>query len=219
MEYIYSQRDPRWRNLYLDNSGLTVDKFGCKVTNDAMIISYFLDRQVLPSEYVRWANEHNLIRNDGQIVRDAICKFTNNALRFSNIPNPAPGEITYGIRQVYFGALNHWVADHPRIPNIVIDPWTGTTMPYGLWRYTGEARFYLGEPLTVKRYPVDDHYPGVGKRNLVREITFKFNPWLRRQIKREPTWREIAALSTGHWDFEAVYKNRVGTEWLYKIKK
>jgi hypothetical protein len=38
------------------------------------------------------------------------------------------------------------------------------------------------------------------------------------KLKRFPTKRELYGLTIGHWDYEAVFLNRVGDKWLYKKK-
>lgn len=68
-------------------------------------------------------------------------------------------------------------------------------------------------------FPVDIRY---GKprtwQSFLQEQAMAFNPWLRRRIKRLPSNLELKALVYGNWDYEAVYENRVGFEWLYRTK-
>lgn len=70
---------------------------------------------------------------------------------------------------------------------------------------------------TSDKLPVDLYYGQ--RRNLTAEVKTRTNVWLIGKIKRVPTWREVKALVYGHWDFEAVYQNRVGDKWLFSVKE
>ena len=64
--------------------------------------------------------------------------------------------------------------------------------------------------------PVDDRY--AQKRRFMDEVKIAFTPWLIRQIKRLPNNREIKGLVYGHWSFNEIFRNAVGTDWHYKVK-
>jgi hypothetical protein len=67
--------------------------------------------------------------------------------------------------------------------------------------------------------PVDNRYGETRTWDkYMAEKKFAFNTWLTNQIKRQPTNREIIGAVYGYWDFEAIFKGRVGDKWLYMTK-
>lgn len=226
MEYIYSQRDPRWANLKLGRTNLTMSDFGCVVTSCAMILSYYLDRQVLPSELLKWLNEHNGFTAEGLLYWGKITEFSGGKLRYATSVAPQEGELTYGIRQVFFGRYNHWIIDHPRTANHVIDPFYGKIAKYDEWRYTNNNRYFFGKPLAPQRYPVDDRYGRARTwATFLDEKRYRFywipgSPaaYIYSKVKRPITDRELCGFVYGGWHVGAIFYGEVGTDWLHETK-
>ena len=146
--YYYSQRYGGYASKIIgtiSNHAFTMRSDGCLITDCAMLLSYFNDRALYPDQLLEWLKTHDGLLPDGRLLWNKICEAAGNKLRFSYVPNPQYGEITYGLRQVIFGRFNHWVFDHPIIANMIIDPWTGSALPYNSFIYTGQNRFYLGK--------------------------------------------------------------------------
>lgn len=229
MNYYFSQQDSRWANMLIGKTHLNMKNFGCMVTDCAMVLSYHLGREVTPKEFLEYCNQNDGFTSDGLLRYAAVVKFSNNTLRFSYKVDPANGDRVYGIRKVniYRG---HWVFDHPIQPegkDKIIDPLDGKVKPYNFYqgKYANINRFFMGKPMEQpQRYPVDDRY-GLS-RNWVSEQKFAWywlpgSPakYIKSKIGRGANPREVKALCYGHWDFEAVYRNRVGDEWLFKQSK
>ena len=70
-----------------------------------------------------------------------------------------------------------------------------------------------------KELPVDNRY-GIKRTwaSFMRERAMAFNAWLFAQIGRLPNNREISALAYGFWDFESVFRGKVGDKWLHTTK-
>ena len=219
MNYNYLQTDKRWSKIKLGQSGLSMGNFGCVVVSCSIMLSYFLDREVLPSEFVKWLNENNGFTKDGLLYWTKVDQFSNNLLKFRG----EEGTKEYKIFQVLYGRYNHWVLQDPDDDNAVIDPLGGTN-PKNHYRFTGKVREFSGIPVKEKEYPVDNRYGQ--KRNwqsYMLEKTFAIPPapasiYIRHKIKRAPTNREINALTYGRWGFGSVFENQVGNTWLYKTK-
>jgi hypothetical protein len=66
---------------------------------------------------------------------------------------------------------------------------------------------------------VDNRYGEIRTwTSFMRERAFAFNAWLFGQINRLPSNREISALAYGYWDFESVFRGKVGDKWLNMTK-
>ena len=143
--YYYSQRYSVYANEIIGQPNLTMANYGCLVCDCAMLISYFNDKPLYPDIFLVWLKYHNGLTKDGRLYWIKVCEATNDKLKFSYKPDAKQGEITYGLRQVYFGRLNHWILDHPLIPNKVIDSWDGKVKDYNSFKYTGQNRFFIGK--------------------------------------------------------------------------
>lgn len=216
MNYHYSQKDPRWAKMKLGHSGLTMRDFGCVVTSCAMMLSYFYDREVLPSELLKWLNQNHGFTGDGLLYWQKIEQFTGGKLRYNRKFQNAT---TYTVRQCVFGRFNHWLIDSPVSVGKVIDPLPGQERGYKSYQWTGRNRAFYGIPVKTEGYFVDIQYGHKRTwKSFLRERFFAFNPWIRRQIGRAPTHREIKALAYGYWDFGAVFRNTCGDAWLALTK-
>ena len=227
MDYYYSQKDRRWARKKLGESGLDMAGFGCVVTDCAMVLSYFFDREVLPSELLNWLNENNGFTPNGLLYWNKITDFSKGTLRFSTTPNAEKDELTYGIRNVVMGRYNHWVIDHPRNTGRVIDPLLGEERDYNDYTYLNKNRFYLGKPLKPTERSVDVRYNK--KRTwssylIERKYMFYWVPntpasYIYKKIGRSPSNRELHGLVYGHWDFATVFENAKGDVWLDYTKE
>ena len=222
MDYYYSQQDPRWADEMLGRSRLTMRRYGCVVTGCAIFLSYYWGKEILPGKLLQWLNDHDGFNADGEILWEKICEFANYQLRYSLSPNPKKGELTFGIRKVTW-AGGHWVIDHPRLANKVIDTWDGVVKDYKHFRYTGRNRFFLGVP---RIFPVDKRYhkPRTWTNFLLEQkMRFYWIPgtpaaYIYNKIHRRITDRETNALVYGRHDYSTVFENKIGDIWFYKTK-
>lgn len=56
---LWNQRDPRWANLKMGDSGITLGEQGCLVSDTASCLSKILGRLITPLEYGIWLNNFN----------------------------------------------------------------------------------------------------------------------------------------------------------------
>ena len=230
MSYNYSQRDPRWADLPVGESKQSMAQIGCVTAACATMLSHYFNKEVLPSTLVQWLNENNGYTKEGLLYWTKVAEYSEKIstraesfLRFSLSPEPKFGELTYGIRQVTYGN-GHWVLDHPIKTGMVIDPWDGGDKEYSSFTYTNRNRYFLGQP---QEYSVDSRY-GLQRtwKSFMTEKKYRFHwvpntpaSYIYGKIKRRITDRETSGLVYGHWDFKAVFENRVGDAWLYKTKE
>lgn len=128
----YSQRDPRWANLYLGFSRLKIGSFGCTITCITNLLNSFgySETPATVNSKLKAVNGFS----GALVIWSAVQKvwpklrFTKRATSYNNIE---VAWYVYGKRipvivKVYapqIGALNHWVlyiGDRK-----MIDPWTG----------------------------------------------------------------------------------------------
>lgn len=227
MEYYYSQKDRRWAKKKLGESGLEMAGFGCLVVDCSISLSYFFDREVLPSELLNYLNENDGFTKNGLLYWHKITEFSKGKLRFSLTPNAKDGELTYSIRNVVKGRYNHWIIDHPLEAGMVIDPLPGEARAYREYDYLNKNRFYLGKPLKVMERPVDRRY---GKKRtwagfmLEKKYMYYWIPgtpasYIYRKIGRSPSERELNGLVYGHWDFSVIFENSKEDVWLDHTKE
>jgi len=67
--------------------------------------------------------------------------------------------------------------------------------------------------------PVENKYG----QDIIDYEMFKILPWtswawLLLRVKRFPTYKELIALTIGHWGYEEVFKNKIGDWWTYYTK-
>ena len=145
MDYLYSQKYSGYANKKIAN-GFTMATHGCYITCFAMILSYFNGRAFYPDNMLDFLQKKGYVLPDARVYNEGLEDAAGYKLRFDYRPTPKEGEITYGIRQVYFGPIGHWVIDHPTKVGKVIDPYDGKIKDYKSFSYTGQARFFMGRP-------------------------------------------------------------------------
>ena len=145
MNYYDSQKYHAYKDTPIANV-FTMQSHGCYITNMAMILSYFNDRAFYPGEMLAFLKEKNYILGDARVYNKGLEDAAGFKLRFDYQVTPKPGEHIYGIRQVYFGPIGHWVIDHPIIPNKIIDPYDGKIKDFNSFAYTGQVRYFMGKP-------------------------------------------------------------------------
>lgn len=118
---------------------------GCYITDMAMILSYFNDRPFYPDQMLEFLKRKRYVLPDARVFNKGLEDAAGFKLRFSYRVDPLPGDRVYGMRQVYFGPIGHWVIDHPLIPNKVIDPFDGQVKNYTDFAYTGQNRYFIGK--------------------------------------------------------------------------
>ena len=142
--YYYSQRFPTYANKPIAN-GYVMATHGCYITDFAMILSYFNNRPFYPDQILEFLKHKNYVLPDARVYNKGLEDAAGFKLRFDYNITPKPGEHIYGIRQVYFGPIGHWVIDHPIIPDKVIDPYDGQVKDFKEFSYTGQVRFFMGK--------------------------------------------------------------------------
>ncbi len=142
--YYYSQKYGAYAKIPIAN-GYFMGTHGCYVTCFAMILSYFNDKPFYPQEMLYFLQGKNYVLPDARVYNKGLEDAAGFKLRFSYHVNPKPGERVFGIRQVYFGPIGHWIIDHPLIPNKVIDSYDGKVKNFTDFSYTGQARFFIGK--------------------------------------------------------------------------
>jgi hypothetical protein len=149
MDFYYSQKYWVYANSiigYSNGHPLRMADSGCLITDWAMVLSYFNGKPYYPDMALTWLLRHNGLTSGGLLKFPSMTEATAGKLRYSLTPNAKPGELTYGIRQVKWDSMNHWVMDHPTIAGKVIDPWMGSVKPYlHEHKYTGRNIFYIGK--------------------------------------------------------------------------
>jgi len=142
--YYYSQRYSGYANKRIAN-GYTMGTHGCYITCFAMILSYFNDKAFFPEEMLYFLQGKNYVLPDARVYNEGLEDAAGYELRFDYNVTPKEGEHTFGIRQVYFGPIGHWVMDHPFEAGKVIDPYDGQVKDYNSFSYTGQTRFFMGK--------------------------------------------------------------------------
>lgn len=143
---IYSQRDPRWANLLMGNSGLTVGRAGCVITDIAMLTTYFLPAKT-PMKLL-----HQLkFTNEGKIIW-ASASFENFAW-YKRVYNRDEREIEVHIKNPRLAVIlevanrSHWVVatGYELLSKKIriADPWTGDRASMDRYRnnITGASYF------------------------------------------------------------------------------
>ena len=135
--------------MTIGNTSLIMSNYGCVVTGCATILSYYLKREITPKEFLDYCNHNHGFTWDGLLYWAMVTKFSGGKLRFSYSVNPKKGETVYGIRKVNI-FRGHWVTDYNVMPqgaNKIIDPLTGTVLPYDTYKnqYAGLNRFFIGK--------------------------------------------------------------------------
>lgn len=188
----------------------------------------YLDWNKVPLELVEGAAKHKSrtywrIDNDFESIKQAI--YVNKQIVVISVPwynsymKPVYGRLEYdpksGQRYGHAIAVVGWQGDYLILKN-----------SWGiLWGENGICYFHKSFPIwdawisldMPEKLPVQDRYGF--PRNYPMEKLTAFNPWLIRKIKRLPNNLEINGLWYGHWDFAAVFRGRVGDEWLFNIKR
>lgn len=129
MEFLYSQNYSGYKGKIIgsfrDNHGslvnVTMGGYGCLIACHAMALSYFNKKAMYPDQYFDWAKKKGHMTSDGRISTQALTDASGGHL----VLVAKPQGTTYGIRQVDFGPLGHYIFDDPLIPNMTIDPWNG----------------------------------------------------------------------------------------------
>lgn len=143
-EYYYSQKYHAYANKKIAN-GYIMASHGCYITCFAMILSYFNHKAFYPEQMLKFLQRKGYILPDARVYNSGLEDAAGNELRFDYHETPKIGEHIFGIRQVYFGPINHWVLDHPIIPNKIIDTYDGKVKDYNHYSYTGQVRFFMGK--------------------------------------------------------------------------
>jgi len=142
--YYYSQRFSAYANHKIAN-GYTMATHGCYITCFAMILSYFNNAPFYPDQMLDFLQRKGYVLPDARVMNSGLEDAAGGKLHFDYHVRPRLGEHTYGIRQVYFGPIGHWIIDHPLIPDMVIDPWDGRVKDFEDFAYTRQTRFFIGK--------------------------------------------------------------------------
>jgi len=143
-EHYYSQRFGAYAKKRIVN-GYTMDTHGCYITCFAMILAYFNKADFYPEQMLEFLQRKKYVLRDARVMNSGLEDAAGGKLRFDYRVTPKAGEHTYGIRQVYFGPIGHWVIDHPIIPHKVIDPYDGKVKDLWDFAYTGQVRHFMGK--------------------------------------------------------------------------
>ena len=144
MNYYYSQKFGGYSSEVI-TPGPTMGQAGCAITACAMLISYFNNSPLYPDDFLHWLHQHNGITSGGRLYWNKVCEATGFKLRMNSKANPRPEEVTYGIRECLINGSQHFVFDHPTIPNKIIDPYDGKVKDFNSMKYTGKNIFFMGK--------------------------------------------------------------------------
>lgn len=184
---IYSQRDPRWKDVILGKSNTTIGDYGCTITCLAMLT------ELTPDEVNRRMNAAGAFAN-GNLVDWRKLKSANLGLEFewrgytydNNAVKSAIGRFGGCLVEVDFDGnprtgLRHWVLF--RGNQKLWDPWTGTERPTSAYSMLTGFSVIAVKPLqtvdplekVIKdiRFACDEPTTNVSKIAKIKEIVSK----------------------------------------------
>lgn len=149
-QYLWSQRDLRWKNRFIGKSGLTFGDDGCALTDlnylNNRIQGKFVSR---PGDFLSWINKKAASANyeayltpGGQVYWNSLDEYSGR--RVKNQWHPfGVGEKGYTLIQVQWGPYyQHWITALDG--DLALDPWTGKIIKrkQPFWFPTGRQQYY-----------------------------------------------------------------------------
>lgn len=143
----FSQRDPRWKNIKLGFSNLTIGGYGCTITSLAMLLNTCGHK-----ETPKTVNEKLKARKGfvgallvwGAVEKEWNVKFVKRSQTYNNIEvawyvyaKKMPVIVKVYAPQI--GAISHWVLYVG--DRYMIDPWTGKGLPTKTYKPIGYALY------------------------------------------------------------------------------
>ena len=173
---ILGQRDPRWKDMVLGKSGLTMGHFGCFVT----ALSSILDK--LPSEVLELLNKNDCFDDNGMMDDVKAARVLGLDYRLVN-KNPMRMCIAWVDYSPAPGLQSHFVVWLGDGKGTIMDPWAGI-LKQNHWRVVNyrifEQKVYPARPPEPDKTPTSEAETKLAELNtaqIVAEQAKKISIW------------------------------------------